>query len=237
MTISLSKTALDPPPAPQHATCALHTYLTLPSPIFGDKYQLSTTDPLFLSSQNLVALRSVFGETDLEAPDWSVESWGSNWLFELATPESSSIESHPGHGHDQWNVTIPLHLRYLHPSASGYREVGVPWPVVFWACSTDEGSKMGVNPFDRVNLGWDGLFGANTMFYQIHPSAASENGSSLVEKIDVPVLQLSEEGLLFNSRMIELGTVVAIVLGFGWVLWKLFLVGVQKKDTKKGKDE
>lgn len=237
MTISLSKQALTPPPAFPHTTCALHTYLTLPSPIFADKYQLLTSDPLFLSSHNLLALRSVAGETDLEAPDWSVDSWGSNWLFELPTTQAQAQ-----------NVTIPLHLRYLHPSASGYREIGVPWPVVFWACSADEGGKMGVNPFDRVELGWDALFGAKTMFYQVRPAVVARNdGSSsnstsggLVERIDVPVLQLSEQGVLSSSWAIEIGTVVAIVLGFGWVLWKLGLVGMQRKNTdtiKKGKDE
>ena len=250
MTISLSKQALTPPPAPPHATCALHTYLTLPSPIFADKYQLLTSDPLFLSSHNLLALRSVAGETDLEAPDWSVDSWGSNWLFELPTTPTTQAQA------QAQNVTIPLHLRYLHPSASGYREIGVPWPVVFWACSADEGSKMGVNPFDRVQLGWDSLFGAKTMFYQVRPavvagdddghdggggSGSNNTSGGLVERIDVPVLQLSDEGVLFSSRAIELGTVVAIVLGFGWVLWKLGLVGMQRKNTdtttKKGKDE
>lgn len=211
MSITMSRSALKRPPAPDDATCALHTYLTLPSSVFGDQYQLGTSDPLFLESHNLAALRAVSGETDLEAPDWAVQRWGSNWLFELATPSTDSPQSN-------WTATIPLHLRYLHPSESGYQTVHVPWPVVFWACTAEDGTKMGVNPFDRTNLGWDGLFGPRTMFYQLRPES-----EHLVESVEVPVLKLTGEGL-FKAKNIELGTCFAIVLGFLWVLWRLVRV-------------
>ena len=223
MTISLSPAALEYPAAPEDTTCALHAYLTLPSYIFGDKYQLSTTDPLFLDSHHLVALRAVSGATDLEAPDWFVSHWGSNWLLELATPTDLP---------EEWNITVPLHLRYLRPSETGYRAAGVPWPVVFWACTAEGGTKMGVNPFDRVNLGWDGLFGPRTMFYQVHPSGETARH---VEELDVPVLRLNEGGF-FRSKAVELGTVAAIVLGLLWVLWKLGVVarsGGQRTDKEK----
>lgn len=82
---------------------------------------------------------------------------------------------------------------------------------------------MGVNPFDRVNLGWEGLFGARTMFYQLHPAPA-EGKDRLVEELDVPVLRLREDAGFFQSKTIELGTVVVVGLGLLWVLWKLGLV-------------
>lgn len=211
MSISMSQAALERPPAPSDSTCALHTYLTLPSTIFGDKYQLATTDLLFLQSHNLASLRAVSGETDLEAPDWAVQRWGTTWLFEMAPPTTDDTPSP-----SNWTSTIPLHLRYLHPSESGYRTAQVPWPVVFWACTAEDGAKMGVNPFDRTNLGWDGLFGSRTMFYQLHPQA-----DRLVEELEVPVLRLKEGEGLFKARNIELGTSVVIVLGFFWVLWRL----------------
>lgn len=75
---------------------------------------------------------------------------------------------------------------------------------------------MGVNPFDRTNLGWDGLFGARTMFYQLHPKS-----DRLVEELEVPVLRLKDGEGLFKARNIELGTSVVIMLGFFWVLWRL----------------
>jgi hypothetical protein len=77
---------------------------------------------------------------------------------------------------------------------------------------------MGVNPFDRTNLGWDGLFGPRTMFYQLHPES-----KHLVSSVEVPVLKLTGEGM-FNAKNVELGTCVAVVLGFLWVLWRLVRV-------------
>jgi hypothetical protein len=212
MSISMPRSSLKRPPAPSEATCALHTYLTLPSTIFGDQYQLGTTDNLFLESHNLIALRALAGEMDLEAPDWVVKRWGSNWLLELATPLEESANPSDS---SNWTVTIPLHLRYLPPSETGYRSAHVPWPVVFWACTSEEGTKMGVNPFDRTNLGWDCLFGPRTVFYQLQPTSGR-----LVEDIEVPVLRLEDEGL-FRAKNIELGTCVVITLGFFWVLWRL----------------
>lgn len=212
MSINLPRSSLKRPPAPSDAVCALHTYLTLPSTIFGDQYQLGTKDHLFLESHNLVALRAQAGEMDLEAPDWVVERWGSNWLWEIDTPQYDPEGTADA---SNWTVTIPLHLRYLPPSETGYRTAHVPWPVVFWACVTEEGTKMGVNPFDRTNLGWDGLFGPRTMFYQLQPA-----GDRLVEDLEVPVLRLEGEGI-FQGKHIELGTCVVVSLGFLWVLWKL----------------
>lgn len=216
MSISMPKSSLKRPPAPSDATCALHTHLTLPSTVFGDQYQLGTTDPLFLESHNLVALRALAGEMDLEAPDWAVKHWGSSWLFELATPPEnpeSTVDS------SNWTATIPLHFRYLPPSETGYRAAQVPWPVVFWACTAEDGTKMGVNPFDRTNLGWDGLFGPRTMFYQLQPA-----GDRLVENLEVPVLRLESGDGLFQGKYIELGTCAVISLGFLWVLFKLLRV-------------
>ncbi|OJJ48896.1 hypothetical protein ASPZODRAFT_139850 [Penicilliopsis zonata CBS 506.65] len=231
MTISLPRRSLQRPAlAAPEATCALHTYLTLPSTVFADKYQLSSADPLFLRSHRLRALHAVSGETDLEAPDWSVPSWGSTWLLEIdsSSPEEeeeeeeeeedrndtgSSIES----ADEMMNMTIPLHLRYLPPSESGYRPASMPWPVVFWACTSQEETPMGVNPFDRVDLGWDGLFAPRTTFYHLAPGGSS--GQSLVSEIPVPVLQLDATGL--TSVSIELGTVLVILLGVAWVVSRL----------------
>lgn len=221
MTIALSPESLNPPPAPPQSTCALHTYLTLPSTVFGDEYQLSTTDPLFLQSHNLVDLRAFSGETDLEAPDWAVQAWGSTWLFELATPDQEISQP--------WNVTIPLHLRYLRPSESGYRTTSIPWPVVFWACTSDQDINLSGNPFDKTQLGWDTLFGPNTMFYQINPDKDAAAGR-LVEDLDVPVLRLGDGEGLFRTTNIELGTVAVITLGLLWVLWKLGVVALAGPD-------
>lgn len=233
LTISLSQPSLKSP----DSSCALYSYLTLPSSVFGDEYQLSTTDPLFLQSHNLAGLRAVSGDTDLEAPDWVVPTWGSNWLFELATPPFDQTPE------EYWNVTVPLHLRYLRPSESGYRTASIPWPVVFWACPAETETKLGGNPFDRANLGWDGLFAPQTRFYQVHPSPSpGGEAGRLVEELSVPVLRLARDEGLFRTKNIELGTVLVVTLGLLWVLWKLGLVvrsptAARSRQEREKKDE
>jgi hypothetical protein len=173
---------------------------------------------LFLASHNLKALHSLSGATDLEAPEWVVDTWGSAALFEIATSETKSERD--------LKVTIPMHLRYLTPTnsttANGLRKQPVPNPIVFWACTADSGTQFTTSPFDRSNLGYDTMFGERTMFYHVNPKGAvatNVKGSedSLVTWIDVPVLDLNRT----SAGVVEWGTVAVIVLGSVWVCWAL----------------
>ena len=74
---------------------------------------------------------------------------------------------------------------------------------------------MNTNPFDRTNLGYDGLFGPRTMFY--HVQAASD-GKPLVEELRAPVMDLT------HRVYIEPVTVLTISMGFLWVVWRLMKV-------------
>lgn len=210
-------------------SCKLHAHITLPSSLFIDKYQFN--DPLFLSSHHLVALRSISGATDLEAPDWVVPEWGSTSLFELASPEAS--ESAPSDAAGDWNITIPLHLRYQPATSASHAAVEVPWPVVFWACHADEGEKHTSNPFDRKHLGYEALFGPKTRFMHVQP--VRERGvdgavKRLVEMIEVPVLDTRKVG------WVEGGTVGVVVLAFLGLCWVLFgKVGGKKAEGEKKK--
>ena len=147
-------------------------------------------------------------------------------MLELATP--SSVDKSLGKAkEDDWVVTIPTHLRYLagqQNGTAGGGQVGldVPWPVVFWACEAEDGLKMATNPFDRVNLGYDGLFGPKTMFYHIPPA---REASTTVARIQVPVLDAQQAG------WVPVGTLVAVVIGFAWVCWQLF-VGVTRNEKQ-----
>ena len=209
-TLRLSfPSALMRPPFPY---CTLHTYLTLPSVIFPDKYQLSS--PLLLSSKNIRAIRSLSGATDLEAPNWVVSKWGSAMLVEIAfpiSPEHQFADSEPFQ--NSWHAEIPLHFRYLSPIAGGITNVSISWPIVFWACPTEEGAKMSASPFDRVNMGYEGLFGPRTMFYHLQPQSVT--GETLVETVQIPVLNLD------RSRTVEAGTMGVVFLGCIWILGKL----------------
>lgn len=205
-TLQLSIASTKPPL--EDAYCSPHAYYTLPRWIFPDRYQLS--DDLFLASKNLTALRYVSQPVDLEAPEYAMKIWGSAMLLELSPP---AIDGQP------WTVEVPLHLRYLTPAEEGYQHKQIPYPAVFWACNAEEGTKFPVNPFDRVNLGYDGLFGPRTVFWHVDPKP--ETGGSLSNDITIPVLDTAKAG------WVNAGTAAVVMLGFAWVLWKLFGVYTQ----------
>ncbi|GAP89684.1 putative protein pbn1 protein [Rosellinia necatrix] len=210
-------------PPPQHSSCSLHAYLTLPRTIFADKYQLG--DDLFLSSKNLKALRYISQPVDLEAPDYAMKPWGSTVLFDLLPPSS--------HGDSPWTAEIPLHLRYLSPAEGGYSPINVPSPTVFWACDTAQGTKFTNNPFDRANLGYDGLFEPETVFYHVNPMA--EGNDSINHRINVPVLDSNK------TKWVSTGTAAAVLIGFAYIVFKLASVywktghGGRKPATKSEK--
>jgi hypothetical protein len=130
--------------------------------------------------------------------------------MELTPPATTD----PNSSLRSWNAEIPLHLRYLPSSPGGTTMVSIPWPVVFWACPAEQGTKMSVNPFDRINLGYDGLFGPHTMFYHLQPDLPA--GGELVERVKVPVLD-SEK-----VAWIENGTITAVLIAVVWVVGKLW---------------
>ena len=199
---------------PDDSVCALQSYFVLPSYIFPDEYAFKSGDPQFAKSHKIHSTHSLSGETDLEAPDYVIERWGSTLLIEPAVPSANDSSSTLNGG---WVITIPLHLRYLAPLSGGRSKVDVPWPVVYWACTAEEGTKFPVNPFDRVNLGFDGLYGPRTMFYHLEPVPASGN-SRLVETLSVPVYDTSR----LSASTIELATMVVVAAGFFWVVARLW---------------
>ncbi|KAL8863388.1 MAG: hypothetical protein Q9178_000069 [Gyalolechia marmorata] len=206
------------PISPPNQGCALHTYLTLPSSLFVDKYQLSS--PNFLASKNLHAIHALSGETDLEAPEWVTRKWGSTLLLELAPHIPNRTK--PNTQNPTWHVDIPLHLRYLPPAPGGTTSIDVPWPIVFWACPAEEDTQLDSgNPFDRVDLGYEALFNSRTIFYHFQPLPEGEGGR-LVERVQVPVMDLRA------SRWVESGTVGVVVLGALWVMWKLLRVSLRR---------
>lgn len=69
---------------------------------------------------------------------------------------------------------------------------------------------MATNPFDRVNIGYDGLFGPKTMFYHISPA-----GSKLTESIEVPVMNVEK------AEWVQLWTTVVVLVGFVLVVTQL----------------
>ncbi|KAK3295520.1 PIG-X [Chaetomium fimeti] len=214
-TLQLQLTSANPPPstADEDATCTPYAYLTLPRTIFADKYQLS--DPLFLASKNLTALRHTTQPVDLEAPEYAMAQWGSTVLLELSPPPPTQPHQQQ---EGEWTASIPLHLRYLAPAPGGYATAAVPYPAVFWACEPAQGGTVfPPNPFERTHLGYDGLFRGDTVFWHVEPRPAA-GGGLLVNEVRVPVLDVDRAG------WVNAGTAAAVLVGFAWVVWKI--VGV-----------
>lgn len=203
-TLQLKLSSNQAPPTEDE--CGLHAYFTLPRTIFADRYQFA--DELFLASKNLTASRYTSLPVDLEAPVYTTKTWGSSILLELAPPKSKMPET--------WTAEVPLHLRYLQPSESGRVDIEIPYPAVFWACESGANAEFSNNPFDRTQLGYDGLFGANTVFWHAKPQPVA--GDRIMTPISVPVLK--EHGVSW----VGFGTAGAVALGCAWVLWKLAAV-------------
>lgn len=57
------------------------------------------------------------------------------------------------------------------------------------------------------------------MFFHLAPGdVRGHEGLALMNKIDVPVLELE------YSAVVRLGTAAVVILGFGWVVWRLVRV-------------
>ena len=213
LQIEMNPGTLTRPRTTDPDSCTLHSYLTLPSAIFPDKYQLS--NELLLQSLNIRRIQSISGYTDLEAPDYAVSSWGSSMLVELEVLSDETRKAD-----NSWHANTPLHLRYLLPnnSKSGISSIEVPWPVVFWACTADdETGNFTRNPFDRTHLGYDVHFSEKTVFYHLQPE--SEDGR-LMSILHVPVLNTGILGE--DTRILELGTSFVVLTGWIWIVWLLF---------------
>lgn len=206
----LDASSLQPPTsAPPDAQCSLQVHLTMPSSIFVDPYSLKPSDPNFVSSNHIATVHSIAGYTDLEAPAYVPSPWGSTLLVTPLLPSSSNITStNPS---DPWEITIPLHLRYLPPTTSSHTPTTLPWPVAYWACSASAGTKFPINPFDRAHLGYDSAYGPLTMFYHLMPSSTS---GRIAETLTVPVYNTAHA----TPWKVEAITLAVIVAGFAWVL-------------------
>jgi hypothetical protein len=92
----------------------------------------------------------------------------------------------------------------------GKAEVMVPWPHVFWVCPASESSaQFPSSPFDRMNLGYEGLFGPKTMFYHFESRPAINTKHGAVEALDVPVLDLDN----WSTKYIEWITILFVFGG------------------------
>ncbi|CCE85776.1 Piso0_005406 [Millerozyma farinosa CBS 7064] len=170
--------------------CKLFCYLNLPRSAFIDKYQL----PKYL--EPLVT----FGNNDLELPEYKIDSWGSEFLFEVKMPELS-------------NFQIPLHSRYqLRNETSGLSFKQLPEPIIFYGCDVRQPEFLNKSPFDnRIDVGgnYERFFTNDTVFYHF------ESNQELLQ-FTIPTAKDS-----FHTN--QMLTFICIGCGTVYILYKLLL--------------
>ncbi|KAK6506910.1 protease B nonderepressible form [Arthrobotrys musiformis] len=198
--VSLSTT--EDPPADG---CTLNAYFTVPQPFFVDPYQLE--DDKLMKSYGIKKVKAVEGETDLEAPVWAMSKWGAIVLVELEIEHHFRIWKKIRH---HLKFTLPFHLRYMPTHPEKHKDTAIlPAPAIFWACPSEQWSRMSKNPFDRRMLGYEEYFPEETYFYHLPPRFRDATLSRW--SLDVPILNS------VDSQLIEWGTMGIVVLGFLWV--------------------
>ncbi|KAF3935645.1 hypothetical protein ABW19_dt0205989 [Dactylella cylindrospora] len=205
--------------------CTINAYFTIPQPFFVDPYQLQ--DEKLMKSYGIKRVRVVEGETDLEAPTWAVSKWGATVIAELDWRNYFRGRSS---SNEPLKFTFPLHLRYMptDPDTTS-RNASLPWPSLFWACKSEEWSKMKTNPFDRTALGYEEYFPEQSYFYHLTPKLINTTLSQ--STLEVPILSSQ------SSQAIYWGTVGVIAVGFLWVFGSILssLLGLKGKETKEHK--
>lgn len=186
--------------------CKLYAYMTLPRSIFADRYQLQ--DAFFLESKNLADLKFSTANVDLEAPEYTVKTWGSAVLLELLPPDPDPRWD------GKWKAEIPLHLRYMKPAPGGYSQFDVPYPTVFWACDLAHDAGPTLGPWDILGFGYDAFFKPDTTYWHLQPVAGPSK--ELFNTIGVPV---ADQDL---TTWVPFGTALVVALGTLWVIWNLF---------------
>jgi hypothetical protein len=85
---------------------------------------------------------------------------------------------------------------------------------------------MAANPFDRLHLGYEALFGPKTRFMHVPPT--NQTGT-LIASIEVPVLHLGASG----ASWVEAGTIGTVVASFLGLCLVLFMGLGKGKGAKK----
>lgn len=158
--------------------CSYFAYFLLPKDLFVDQFQ---SEPIFL-----------FGEHDLELPEYAVKGWGSVAMFELQ----------PGSLND-----INLHSRYVAPNSEGGSAVSVLFtPHVFLACDTGN-EQLIETPFYSKIQGYESFFTPDTKFYHLNSTCLS---------VDIPKLDSG------NKFIIEFGTLSVVIMSILFLMKRLF---------------
>lgn len=161
--------------------CKLYYYMNLDRSLFVDKYQLG-------ADFHLVGL---FGNSDLELPEYKVRDWGTEVLLEVAGLK---------------DLELTLHSRYQLPQLKESTEVIFQSPTIFYACNVAEDEYLLVNsPFDNkgaIGGSYENFFTNDTIFYHFkldgeNISIAIPNGHTSLERVNNITFGALSIGILF----------------------------------------
>lgn len=149
--------------------CEYYAYFNLPKYFFIDQFQSIPT--------------LLFGEHDLELPEYKLSGFGSISLFTL---QPGSINE------------VTLHSRYIKPTNDGSAFFEAAFtPQVFYACDTSiELTKR--SPFYTGKIGYEHFFTDNTKFYYLNSTKMTINLPKL-DSSDNLCIQLFTLGLVLFS--------------------------------------
>ncbi|KAG7665597.1 PBN1 [[Candida] subhashii] len=181
--------------------CRLYYYINLESSFIFDQFQ-SIPENFNLIINN--------GIKNLELPNYKIQNWGNEILFESNQPFSNVPNP----------IEFTLHSRYQLPNQSrAYTKISNSLPMIFVGCNVNEANLLDKSPFDThssIGGNYEVYFTPDTVFYHFDHDLESNvvveipNGMSRFEDVNYV-------------------TTLAVVVGMGMVL-----VAVLMKVLKRG---
>lgn len=194
--------------------CKLYYYIGLDKSLIFDRYQSTPIN---------ATVAAAYGNFDLELPEYKVDQWGSEVLFEYSS-EHLPLDK----------IDFTLHSRYQSPDNTTISSVVKnPLPQLFLGCNVKESNLLETSPFDnKMEFGgnYESLFTNNTVFYHIEHDSASN------VELEIPHGSADAEQVISMTAIgIAIG-ILLILVQFLRVVLKRFPVDysdVQADETKK----
>ena len=182
--------------------CKFYYYLNLNKSLIFDQFQ-----NIPIGSQLIINN----GNKNLELPEYKINQWGNELLFEFEFDNDNDIPHH---------INLTVHSRYQLPqnnhSHSQISNVLNSLPNIFMGCNVKEGNLLDKSPFDtkrdvKIGGNYEIYFTEDTVFYHLQNSDNSGNsGSSTLLEINIPhgkttfdrVNNITSLGLLIGVLMI-----------------------------------
>lgn len=199
--------------------CNGYFYLNLNKSLIFDKYQDIPQNTTLLVDN---------GVSNLELPEYNIEQWGSELLFQVSNDEQSDV-SLPA----KFDLNLTLHSRYQLPNnsdtSSPFTEIINPQPQFFIACKVKEGDLLSRSPFDSKRLtklgnNYEAYFEKDTVFYHFK----TESDRHLL--VDIP------HGTTTFDRVNSI-TTFTLFIGIGIIFWGILQRFTKSKTSQKSKTE